>query len=1088
MGFWSKVTKSVTNIFKNPAQIVTIAAAISTGNWWYVAAAVSTSTYGNYQTIRAAEKARDAYNASLKDRTANALTTEEPFQVIYGQARVGGAIAAVLKSGNKDQYRHIVLVHAAHEVEEIGEIYVNNIALGTLDANGNVTSGKYFKGTNTTTNQSFTVDDQTYTLSATPKEGTVTAYIAAYEATIAVTSVVGNVVTLDADVLNYIGQSVQITYTSSTSGTSYVRVKKHLGGATDPADASLISECSDKWTSAHLLRGFAYTVVRIDLNFEDFQSGLPQINALIKGKKLYDPRTSTTAWSDNPALCIYDYLTADYGRGQPTTSIVTSTFETAADACDEIITVGKRFTCNGSFKTDQDPAQVLDTLADSMAGFITHSGGWVINAGVYTEPVMSLTEDDLVGGVSISPAASLKDTFNTVTGQFANPDKDYVVTDYQPYKNSTFLAEDGEELNIDYDLLFTNSNQRCQNITRIVTERARQGMTIRMPCTLKAWPLQCGDRVTVTNSAYGWTNKVFRVVEWSFNINSAVELILQEDGAAIYDEADEVNSDAFPNTGLGDLYVINAPTSLNASTTTTLSSDGTSITGLYVTWTAPTNGLATQYEVQWVASGTAPLNETNYSVGFSSTTSYTITPIISGQNYYVRVRSINAQGAKSGWVYFNLATSGDSVAPGVPTSVTATAAKQAIVITWTNPTDTDLNSVEIWSNTSATLVGISKVAETKSGRYTHDNLGSNATRYYYLRSKDYSGNLSTWTSVVSATTNYNLADQIADDILTTAAFAQGIVPVEIVDTLPSSGNFEGRMAYLTTDNKLYRYTGSAWSKAVDAPDITGEITGTQIANDSISTPKLQANSISADKIASNAVTADKIAANSISAGKIQAGAIGADQIAANAVSADKIAVSSLSAINANLGTVTAGNLRANNFYIGTSSTYNTCKFKDNKSGYTLNSTALSVWDGTNTIIEQDTQTEVLSDIGFYIVGTDFHGNSLIQQAQRVRNTDEAILLPTTVLFTAKVDHYLSLWWRYYFSNNTYGSWNHCTTVTEQAASYGTVSITWASEGFAIGNDAAVQFGVTATNADYQWFNSGAKQIRDFYGVILVSNV
>ena len=806
MGFSFKgFVKGIGDIFSNPVQIITIAAAIYSGNWWYVAAAVSTSAYGNYQTRRMEEKAKAAYNDSLQDRLTNALTAEEPYQIIYGQAKVGGAITAVLKSGDKDQYRHIVMVHAAHEVQEIGEIYINGTALGTLDSNGNVTSGKYFKGTTTEYTDSFTIDDTTYTLAHTPNAEGVTAFVMSSLANIEVVSVVGNVVTLNTSVLDYIGQTVDIRYTSSDSGTSYVRVKKHLGSSTDAADASLISECPSYWSSAHLLRGFAYTVVRIDLNFEEFQSGLPQVHALIKGKKLYDPRTNTTAWSDNPALCIYDYLRASYGANQPSSALVLSTFNDAADACDEVIGVGKRYTCNGSFKTDQDPKQILDSLADSMVGFISQSGGWMIHAGVYTAPVMSLNEEDTVGGVQISPAPALNDVFNTVTGQYSNPDKDYLVTDYQPYKNSSYVTADGKELPIDYALLFTNSNQRCQNIARVITERARDSLTIKAKFTLKAWPLQCGDRITYTNSAYGWDEKVFRVVEWNFSPDSPVELVLQEDGSTIYDESDAVITDEFPNTDLPDQFVIGAPVGLVVTPQRVVNPDGTIQSSINVRWDNPTVGTATQYEVQWYQGASPPVDDTEFNSVFVTTNEYTILNVIPDSVYYIKVRAYNFQGIKSAWTYDNTLSVGDKTPPGLPTSVTATAAKQSIVLTWTNPTDDDFNTVEIWVNTSATTFGASKLTEVRSERFTHDNLGSLVTRYYYLRAKDTSGNTSDFTSVVSATTERNLADQIADDILTTAAFAQGITPVEIVDTLPTTNNFGGRTVVLTTDNKLYRY-------------------------------------------------------------------------------------------------------------------------------------------------------------------------------------------------------------------------------------------------------------------------------------------
>jgi hypothetical protein len=83
---------------------------------------------------------------------------------------------------------------------------------------------------------------------------------------------------------------------------------------------------------------------------------------------------------------------------------------------------------------------------------------------------------------------------------------------------------------------------------------------------------------------------------------------------------------------------------------------------------------------------------------------------------------------------------------------------------------------------------------------------------------------------------------------------------EIVAALPATNLFAGRLVYLTTDAKLYRYTGSAWSKAVDGGDVL-------------------------------------------------AGTVTTNALAAGAVTAAIINVTQLSAIAANLGTVTAGLIR-----------------------------------------------------------------------------------------------------------------------------------------------------------------------------------
>ena len=73
----------------------------------------------------------------------------------------------------------------------------------------------------------------------------------------------------------------------------------------------------------------------------------------------------------------------------------------------------------------------------------------------------------------------------------------------------------------------------------------------------------------------------------------------------------------------------------------------------------------------------------------------------------------------------------------------------------------------------------------------------------------------------------------------TATFSVSKLKVgfEIVGALPTTDLFEGRMVFLTTDDKLYRYTGSAWTAAVPATDITGQVVAAQIADAAINTAK-----------------------------------------------------------------------------------------------------------------------------------------------------------------------------------------------------------------------------------------------------------
>lgn len=69
---------------------------------------------------------------------------------------------------------------------------------------------------------------------------------------------------------------------------------------------------------------------------------------------------------------------------------------------------------------------------------------------------------------------------------------------------------------------------------------------------------------------------------------------------------------------------------------------------------------------------------------------------------------------------------------------------------------------------------------------------------------------------------------------------------EIVSSLPATSLFEGRIIYLSTDDKLYRYNGANWIKAVDGADISaGTVTTNALAAGSVTAAKISVTSLSA---------------------------------------------------------------------------------------------------------------------------------------------------------------------------------------------------------------------------------------------------
>ena len=195
------------------------------------------------------------------------------------------------------------------------------------------------------------------------------------------------------------------------NGTVYASVYKHLGTDNQTADTVLVDNTDGKWTTAHRGRGHTYIHAMLRWSDTAYASGLPNISALVKGKKVYDPRDQTTGWSDNPALCIMDYLMAGFGLGAGLDEIDKDSFIAAANICDETVQTidgtEKRYTCNGVVDLADNPRTILEDMLSSCAGFLTYTGGkWRIKVGAYVAPMFTVEEKHARQAVMYRPHRS----------------------------------------------------------------------------------------------------------------------------------------------------------------------------------------------------------------------------------------------------------------------------------------------------------------------------------------------------------------------------------------------------------------------------------------------------------------------------------------------------------------------------------------------------------------------------------------------------------------------------------------------------------------------------------------------------------
>lgn len=476
-------------------------------------------------------------------------------------------------------------------------------------------------------------------------------------------------------------RNVVITYISKGAATSYVDCHIHLGSAGQTANTALMAACPDLWTSAHRLQGIAYVYLRLTYNTKIFPNGIPNVKALIRGAKVRDPRNGsypsvTPAWTANYALCAMDYLKSSDGLGCTDADLDLDQIKVAANVCDEVVQIRpqtgsqgtvtlamsqKRYEVHGPLLLDHDVEENLRSLSTAGGGPVPLlvAGKFQIPVGYYGTPnVSALTASDLRGAVKVRPRTSRRDLFNAVGGTYVDGRFTWQPTDFPEVANALYKANDnGEKIRRDITLPFTTDEMMAQRLAKILLERSRQGITIEWPGKPSCFRVQVNDLVPVTLAKFGWTNKVFRCVAWSMQSNGAIDLVLQEDAAGIYDwnYGQATTTDLSKDTDLPDpSYVapMGALTLYSDSSELVRTGDGTIISRLHVLWPETIDNSVRsggRFEIQYKKSTDTFWTPWEPVSGQGSET--WIFPVVDTETYFVRVRAVNSRDIPTDWVY-----------------------------------------------------------------------------------------------------------------------------------------------------------------------------------------------------------------------------------------------------------------------------------------------------------------------------------------------------------------------------------------------------------------------------------------------------
>ena len=339
-----------------------------------------------------------------------------------------------------------------------------------------------------------------------------------------------------------------------------------------------------KWGSTRRLTGCAYLHLRIKRTGltkkaeSPLVGGLPsRVTVIGDGAPLYDPRKDSTVlggsgshratdqstWgaytnaddTDNPALQLLWWLLGweinnklSIGCGVPYTRIDMESFITAANICDENVTLAtggtqKRYRTSGTASDADDRMEIINNLLASMNGTLRDNGGKLTITAMkndLADYVLTFNEGDMLGEFDWQQTRGLTESHNIARGRYVDPSANslYQMVDYPEVG---FAAPDGIERVMSLDLPYVEDGRRAQRIAKQVLQRNQYRGMFSTTFNAKALGCQVGDVVRVSLEALGWSNKLFRVVSQEIRFDGQVPMALVEENAAIYAwDADDV--------------------------------------------------------------------------------------------------------------------------------------------------------------------------------------------------------------------------------------------------------------------------------------------------------------------------------------------------------------------------------------------------------------------------------------------------------------------------------------------------------------------------------------------------------------------
>ncbi|HQP29942.1 MAG TPA: phage tail protein [Deltaproteobacteria bacterium] len=408
----------------------------------------------------------------------------------------------------------------------------------------------------------------------------------------------------------------------------------HSGTDGQAVDSDLAAAKAE-WTDT--LRHTSYIVWRLTYD-QAYFSSVPSRTVLFKGRLLYDFRTDATAWSDNPVLALYDYVThARYGMGWAAAKIDIPSWTAAANYCD-----AKGWKLNLKLTGNEAGGDVIDTILDHFRGNLVWRGGkYVLRYADlnYEASVMSITDEhilrDAQGAAAISigqPGRSSKPDAVRVT--FVDPDKDYAT--------DSFIVGEDDGVVIDLRLPGCTDRSMAGALATYELERARLDRTITLTGRDDCVILEPYDVTNLTSTAMRISGQLMRALSCDLRSDGLVELTLLYESRQLYNDVYDLAPAEVYTCSLPDPDDEPAGAANVVITEETYQYRLRSFTRLKIAFDTPADYPWFSHVEVWISYDNAAWEH-----AFDAAGDFEIDPVQEGSTYYLRLKAVSIWGRKA---------------------------------------------------------------------------------------------------------------------------------------------------------------------------------------------------------------------------------------------------------------------------------------------------------------------------------------------------------------------------------------------------------------------------------------------------------